>query len=286
MILGIDHIAISTSCVHESARELENEGAEIVFIENDIPNGDPKRDYLSAYTPRHSIALCRPRDGIAVEFTQHETSTGLPGSYRLIGNIQSTLHDLVNQQPHHDEWSGIERAINENEFPHLDSLNATTGQRLATASTSRGIRTIGLRVLDLEQSVRFWSDAFRFRMVTNGVNRASTRWARLAFRAIRPNWSVELVMAEGRSLVPSIPKLDDEGATCLALLSTDIRADLSRAHESHASAFELDVAGKRLTIALLRGPSGEIIELIQPPADTRPLQKAGSGTLRTAPSFA
>lgn len=286
MILGIDHIAVSTPCIHESARDLENEGAEIAFVENDIPNGDPKKDYLSAYTPRHSITLCRPREGIAVEFTQHATSTGRPGCYRLLGNVQSTLQDMVNQQPHDDVWSEIEKATDGNEFPHHDSINATTGQRLATNSTSPGIRVIGVQVLDLDQSVRFWSDAFRFRIVTNGVTRDGTRWARLTFRAIRPNWSVELVMAESRSLVPLIPMLDDVGATCLALLSTDVGADLSRAHGSHASAFELDIAGKRLTIALLRGPSGEIIELIQPPSDSTPLRNAGSGALRTAPTFA
>lgn len=286
MILGIDHIAVSTSCVHESAHALRSEGVEIIFIENNIPNGEPKRNFLSAYTPRHSIALCRPRDGIAVEFTQHETSTGLPGSYRLFGNISSSLRDLVNQQAHNDEWDGVERTSDGYELPQRDCMNASISQSLTTESASRGIRVVGLQVPHLEQSIRFWSDAFRFRKVAMGVNRVGNQWARLAFRAIRPNWSIELVLVENRSLVLPIPMLDDQGATCLALLSTDIRADLARAHESPASAFELDVAGKRLTIALLRGPSGEIIELIQPPADTSPLRKAGSGTLITAPTFA
>ncbi len=62
--------------------------------------------------------------------------------------------------------------------------------------------------------------------------------------------------------------LDQPGATCLALISTRIEDDLERCvrsgGEGAAGPFTMAVNGQDLSIALIRSPSGNPIELIQP----------------------
>lgn len=286
MILGIDHIAVSTPSVHDSARSLKDVGFEVAFIEDDISNGEPKRDYLSRYTPLHSIALCRASQGIAVEFTQHATSSERQGSYHLFSPGSLPIPSQTNRESFSDEWLEIEQLARSGQIHPSGPLAQSAEKSSEEDSVTSGIRAVGLWVNQLEESVQFWRNSFRFREMSNGISRNGIRWARLSFRSIRPNWSVELILAERRSPIASMPMLDDEGATCLAFLSTDIGADLSRINHERTNIFELDVAGKRLSIALLRGPSGEIIELIQPPAETKSARSAVVPASITTHSFA
>ena len=123
-------------------------------------------------------------------------------------------------------------------------------------------------MFELERSLRFWGEGLRFRLIERGTTRKGNHWARLSFRALRPIWSLDVVLVEDKDFRPPRPMLHDRGATCLALLSTDLRVDVPGVSvESDGvkpSMFDIVVAQKRLRIALLRGPDGEIVEFIQP----------------------
>jgi len=283
MILGIDHIAVSTMTLHESARALEAAGFERAFIEHDLPNGVPKRDFLSEYQPLHSIALYRPQHGIAIEITQHATTTRRQGPYHLLlDGVLSLPSSVKGEASASVEWEDVWQSAGWSEIDRLDSFMSTVRGTATSDTASPRIRAVGLCVSDIEKSVRFWRDGLRFRTVSKGNTRGGIRWERLSFRSVQPNWCIDLVLVESKPITSGQTMLDDQGATCLALITTDITSELARVGRADIHSFELDVAGKRLAVAILRGPNDELIELIQPPADDASSRKKTSTTPMTA----
>jgi hypothetical protein len=71
MILGVEHVALSCADIERGAADLADYGFSTAFIERDLPNAPAKTPLLHTYAPRHDIASCRARTGIAVELTAH-----------------------------------------------------------------------------------------------------------------------------------------------------------------------------------------------------------------------
>ena len=271
MILGIDHLAISTDKVEDSARRLSAAGYETSFVETDLLNAKAKEPFLRRFHPRHAIALCRHPSGIAIEWTDHQSQTANVGPYQVLTDQELPLPTYS-------------RTDEDDAFPWIDSwkstplTNGTASNDLATTSTAvvtatkvtapRGIAAVGIEVADLERSLRFWQIGLQCRLIERGTTDTACSWAKLTFRALRPTWSLEVVLVESTPIARSLPMLDDQGATCLALLSTDCESDAVRAGSasggSTSQTFTLTVAEKPLRIALVRGPDGEIVEIIQP----------------------
>ncbi len=122
------------------------------------------------------------------------------------------------------------------------------------------VRDLGVPCRDLPASISFWTEGLGFRKESEGPGEA-----RLRMPAPLPAWQLD-VRLEAAAAPPATPFLDDDGAACLALLSNRLEEDMSRALQCggrSGARFAARVNGQDLRIGLLRGPSDELVELIE-----------------------
>ncbi|MGC8667512.1 MAG: VOC family protein [Chthonomonadales bacterium] len=240
MIIGMDHIALSTRNAEEDVEALKPLGYHLKFLQRDVRNAPQKQPFLREFRPVHTIAYCRNGRGLAIELTEHGPHV-YPGASRY----------------------GV----------------------YAFAGAPDLIRGVSLSTADPERSLRFWHDGLGLEPVRGeaaqpviperfapfvpaalSADRVAAAGHRLAACAPAPAWCMELALVaadkEGEE-----PMLDDAGLTCLCLLSTSIERDLARAVRAGGTqatdVFPLQVNGRLLRVAMLRGTAGEIVELIQ-----------------------
>jgi hypothetical protein len=113
---------------------------------------------------------------------------------------------------------------------------------------------------DSEASERFWSEGLGFRPAAGG---------HLEYRAVLPDWRFEIELrpdggAAGETTV------DAHGCVLVTMLATHVERELERLAGGlslrSTAAWQEQVAGRPLTVALVEGPSGELVELLQAPA--------------------
>lgn len=275
MILGVDHLAISTADAQSAADSLAEDGYQTLFVERSLPNHPSKKSLLRQFGPEHAVALCKHSRGVAIEWTQHETIAEEPGTYRVlldhpIGDMNAIPWEEIEDATMAEVWraTGLAGTLC---FADSSALESYCWMTLPIADgAGRGIRAVAILAPHLGESVRFWRDGLG--LVEKGCGRTATgrHWTHLALQAVLSTWSIDVVLMETRSTPRAHVRamLDDRGASCLALVSTEIDADLLRVREQGGDVisepFELHVGGRNLRIALIRGPSGEIVELIQP----------------------
>lgn len=268
MILGVDHIALSCADAAAGVGPLEAAGLEAAFCQEGAPNREQKRPFLRQYDPLHSIAFCRLPGGVALELTQHSAPLARGGSpFQLLAN---------GPLPHSDPWDGEEPPMG------ADIWSAALGVQQPQAAVWRPFeaqywyvprrdeaapamfQTLGVPVGDLHSAVAFWSGALGFRPVDRDASEEA-RWARLRLRSPIPAWGLDVLLAQGPSRAE--PCLDDSGFPCLALLCSNMNHDLGAVANAGASraseVFQLEVGGRELTVALLRDPDGNLVELLQ-----------------------
>ncbi|WP_456324639.1 VOC family protein [Desulfonauticus submarinus] len=127
------------------------------------------------------------------------------------------------------------------------------------------IRAALMPVFDMGASKEFWTKALGFSLVGTGNLEDGMNWAHITFRSFVRSWSLDIILLQNESSFTSY--LDDPGFPCLALITNHIMRDREEALRFGAynvsDSFELRIGENLLNIVLLRGPSNELVELIQ-----------------------
>ena len=117
-------------------------------------------------------------------------------------------------------------------------------------------------VADRELSERFWCGQL-------GFTKASADGTNLTSPARRAEWALDVTLAE-----PSGPRrrtaVDADGCVLVTVLTSDIDGDAARLAQDvmtsrMAPPWDEEVDGRSLRVAMVEGPSGELIELLQLP---------------------
>lgn len=267
MILGLDHIALSCEDIGQAAKDLARTDYEIRFLNHDVPNRPAKRAFLRDYVPVHSLAYCHHPDRPPIELTQHSASLqGEPGIYEpLLLALGTDAGVSVRRTPklHRAAWS---LAFDIQATPALwDPLGAPMW---TSSSPAQGVRAVLCEVADLDGSIGLWTDGLGFRLTREGRGSDdSGRWCRLTRDGPFSDWSLDLLLVENPTVSRSPTALDAPGFPCLAFLSTDLAADTEQLAvcglSETAGGFRVVVNGRHLVVDVGRGPSGELVELIE-----------------------
>jgi catechol 2,3-dioxygenase-like lactoylglutathione lyase family enzyme len=266
MILGVDHLALTCTELDAASQQLATSGFPVRFSQRDIPNFAGKAPLLAEYQPLHSMAFCEGTGTTAIELTLHGARMApTRASYELLLSVQRS-----------SSWSECPPPSNAGKiWEHALGLGAV---RCGTwtdsgaifwfepeAAAPTGVRALLVPVRDLDRTISFWKGALGLRGLTEGST-DGRRWARGRFVSPVPAWCLDVVIAEGEELPPA-SCLDAPGFPCLALLSTDARRDeaklLSAGGTESTGVFEVNIDGKGLQVVVLRGPDGELVELLQ-----------------------
>lgn len=263
MILGVDHIGLSAASLGDGIGIMRSLGYEVRFAVEDLANHDAKRPFLRQWRPRHAIAYCALRGCVAVEVTVHSATLPVEqGPYEVLCSGQPG----PDAEPLHDVFDGpATKADARMTYWRWPAIRT----RFATSPGMGDLRigSVAVSVVDIDASTRWWTDALGFRYrgsPTPGVHDLD-RASPVA------DWRLDLMLVS--QAAHALPMLDDTGFTVLALITTDIAEDAPRV--SHGAAevgrtFEQRIAGRNVRLAFVRGPSGELVELVEVHERPRP----------------
>jgi len=271
MILGVDHVALSSADIARDGAVLRQYGFDRVFESPDCPNDANKRPLLEQYQMAHDLALYRGQTGIAIEMTCHGSEVTRPsGGYEvLLGGVDKPWPMAAAKRPTEETHliGAIWRESGMAEDP-IWGIDAGSGAAAwidgsANASTS-GVRAVAVLAGPLDQAEAVWIEGLQGREARRG--RAGGRsWALIEVRGPVAAWNANVILVEGRPRRE--PMLDHAGFPCLAFHVRGLAEDVARLMDCGVAvigdAFDAAVAGRRLRVQMLRAAGGELIELIE-----------------------
>jgi hypothetical protein len=131
------------------------------------------------------------------------------------------------------------------------------GTAAFTMTTSQDITTT---THDRAASGAFW-DALHAPAGAGGLRR---------FGAALPAWRLAITTTDGPSRADTTT-VDADGCVLVSLVTTNVDAELARLHRRDVlrratDAWDEPVAGRTLRVAIVEGPAGELVELLQIPS--------------------
>lgn len=271
MIYRLDHLALSCADLNSALTDLRQFGYEPRFVEKKLPNRSEKRPFLRNYKPTHDIAYCESAGELPIELTCHRTPLGeVARSYvPIISSIDCESIDATGRntswavtvsrwQEERDVECGMWRPL---AAPVCRLSGDATGESRDEFIVAKGVPNV-------VRSAEFWTEALGFVReeadTDGGGMRETDRVANLLFTSPLQERILRLILY--RSAGRRAGHLDDAGFPCLAFLTTSLMADRERAVRCGATKasepFCLEVAGHDLTVSVVEGPSGELVELV------------------------
>jgi len=260
MILGFSHIVLSCTDITAACSRFKKAGFEIQFVEENIPNPPEKLGFLHTLSDRQSLAFAKGQTGPGVELIHHPGS-----SLEHVGAYGACIASADQNWPLLAEDTGHELryTLNSDESwrpAHIETarFNAWTLPK----STTSGVACVLVNCLDLDASYHFWTKGVGAKPTPSNAPSSP----HLRFTSPVPAWSIDLLLIADAHLGSDAHAIDDAGFNCVSLVSNNIKADRDRLLSLGATAatdpFTLQVNGKTLQLSLLRGPSGEPLELL------------------------
>ena len=238
-VLGLSHLCVGCAgAMDEVERALVECGYAVQFAHADLPNPPAKKGLVRTWTALHDMRLLAAPGLPAIETLHHHDVAVSGGS---------------NYRPH--------VYVPEVGGPAQDTLVRFGVSLVRENRAASGKLLVTMACADIRSQLVFWEKAMGF-----AVHSCDGDGAELRFRALSPTWCIDLRLEKsGKPVEPTY--LDDTGCTCLSFLVRDIGEALEKCREFGAVeigvTFPLEIGGKSVDVAFVRGPQSEIIELLQ-----------------------
>ena len=250
------------------------------FIHEGLANTLTKKPFLSEYKPLHSVAYCQRKEGISLEITKHAAALKeAPSWYQVLmdrppagtapyrGPLPCSPQIWKNTVGYEDAQAAVWKSF---QAQIWYSVSGNAGP-----SFSPSVRAVLVPVRHLAASAAFWTEGLGCHFLKRGCETGGS-WIHLAWRSPVPQWFLEIILSE-TDVEMGTSYLDRAGFPCLAFLTNDLSRDRLRLIDcgaqdaSEPSSHRINEKGLRLTI--MRGPSQELIELIE--FETKPRRSKG-----------
>ena len=246
MILGVSHLVAATKMAMSSLGCPKGWRAAVPM--ELLPVDTKKGGYLSTSYRDHGFTLLRhdkPSPGL--ELISYGGVSGNGSHFTpVFGKIE--MANFVSNGVSACTWPSIESS-------YLGNLNCP-------------LSAVIIPVSDLIESQRFWCEGVGFFVKKEYDNAIS-----LNFSALFKAWELDIILISGGTFEKKYGMLDDEGWNCVSLLVNDLESSaehLCSHGGQHASeVMHLTLAGKEMQMLFLRGPDGEIIELLEVKPNSR-----------------
>jgi hypothetical protein len=248
MILGFSHQAICLPDFFSAAQLLTTLGYVERFHEFGLPNSPEKRAFLNDLPSQMDLIYFSAPNRPAVELVHYPGPRRLPSSpYRLA--VSPGLASEVEKKTENDLG----------QVGWIESLR-TAAIVIPTQQSEKDFAGYALSCSELEASKTFWARGLGFKETTD-----RGRALYLSRTAALPQWRMEIRLWQTEKRAGEY-FLDTEGLNVLSFISNDVAADgvllRSLGAKCVSEVFKSRVNRRCLTIQLIRGPSGELIELI------------------------
>ncbi|MBL6935334.1 MAG: hypothetical protein ISR48_07965 [Alphaproteobacteria bacterium] len=269
MILGVDHLALSTHDFRDACRVLESSTYAPIFTVEDGSTSQEISPFMHQFSPDFHMAYCRsPAGGVTLELTRYSPpqKANNPGYGVLFSAAPEGVREALAPE-NGDIWAPVLRAAMNVDAhsalwePFSASVWAGNG---ATESTH--ILGILIPVPNIENAMRFWCEGLRFSLKEQGVTDEGKKWTRLVLPSPVPAWRLDLVLAEDEETHEEV-MLDQAGFPCLGLLSSNVEEDANKARHagghSFTPRFTMQINQKTMKLIMFRTPEGKLVELIE-----------------------
>jgi hypothetical protein len=248
MILKIDHIAFCSPRFDEDVRQFESLGYRTEFKEKGLRDLDNKRGFMQNFTGQLDMALLLRPGSIGIELLNHGHVVESPS--RLLPVLEGMSADGAR--------TGDTLRVIGTVFEKVKS--GTWEFFIQEGADMQEIRCdkVVAETDDIPSAVRFWS-GLGFKSMA-----ADKEGAFLEFPPFLGSATVRMYLRKSERPASQC-WLDSEGFNCLAFFSSDAQKDRQRFGELGMGPTEMNrfrVNGKDLCIYWLRGPGGEVAEVI------------------------
>jgi len=235
---GVDHVQISVPALGTAIETLSSCGYTVDFEEPDFST--TQRPYFRER--RKSMAYLRSGSD-AVELID---GSGVPGPELWLPVFHRAIHGTATEAP-----AGI--ACTARLVPELG------GTCLASGGGTGGLERVVLRVADPEPTVGFLEGLGFLLRGRDGCR------IELEFPRTIVTMALRVTVISGGSRPPE-HFVDDLGCTLVALISRNLEADVAALQEDGCTTtqiFSFTINGKPIRHAIIRGPGGALVELIE-----------------------
>lgn len=245
MIIQIDHIALATNNFKKSTEILSGLGYKNKFYEENKKNSSIKKDLVKYFSDTHNLSLFLKENNIGIELLDHFKSSGKNGYITpLFENIPDKF---------------IERKETGNflESAMVRELNTPVYIRKNTEISGFNFDKFVIKTNKIKDSVDFW-ECF-------GFKEAGSIDGFVVLEFIRPlqNNVYKIYLKQencGRNYF-----LDDDGFNCVAFISSSAEKEsvfLKGEGLRVTKIEEVEMNNKILKIFFVKGPGGELVEII------------------------
>jgi hypothetical protein len=251
MIVQIDHVQLSSTAFEFHSRLLRRLGYQTLFTENGVRNLRIKRDLVRAFRETQDLSLLASEGNLGIELVNNGSVGPDEGLFIPV---------LVNVPP--DLILKTEKA-RQGRVPvslvMLKGLEVPVYISVAGGSTGFAFNQLVLRAEDVERSARFWRSL-------GFVASPDAGWGTtLQFSSLTRGHLFRMHLRRGHRLAAR-PRLDDKGFVCLAFVVTSAENEamrLGREGFETTAAESITLNARKMNILFVRGPDGEIVELIE-----------------------
>ena len=249
MIVGIDHIALSSTDFDEHTRFFNALGYEKKFSAKGAENLALKKRLLKRFNSKHDLALLESLGNLSIELLNHG----------YVGNCKNYMIPIFDGLPKNIAKKKEKVSMGSHVFFRVDS-EAFGGPVYFKESGSEffGFREIIVKVQNASKSVIFWQSlGFELLEISEDV-------AVLQFSSLIGKPACKVYLHTSKN-VEHRHYLDDEGFNCVALISSSIEKDKIKLESKGFSTTELGkifVNNRVLNIFFVMGYCGELVEII------------------------
>lgn len=250
MIIKLDHVAFATDDFDRDLRRLKALGYQVQFEERDLHDLENKRQNMRRFDGKLSMALLTRPGSIPIEVLDHGHITDDPPY--LIPGFETRL--LQGQE------IGDRRVFKETSFSRQQTQLGDVFVGEEADAESFDCSKVFSDAPDPGEAVDFWL-SLGFKAIS-----ADSKLVHLEFRSFLSG-RLDMYIRRSDQAQPEAYWLDAHGFNCLAFVSSDLQKGWNQFEElgwrpTEPNTFRVN--GKELLIYWIKGPGGEIVEIITP----------------------
>jgi hypothetical protein len=239
MIIQIDHIALATPDFKKTSKTLFNLGYRNKFDERNIDNPKIKKALMKWFPKNHDLSLFVKKGDIGIELINHFGSGES-------GYISPIFENLTSKE-------------------EVDLLHSTkTMETVVPVYVKKDSKVLGFnfnkfitKTDDIDKSVSFWAN---FGFKRKGLYKGSVV---LEFTSLYDSSVYDIFLQ--KQVCNEKHFLDDLGFNCIAFVSSSCEKELSFFKNKGIMITEIErfnLGKKELNIFFVKGPAGELVEII------------------------
>lgn len=267
-MLGIDHLCASCLEVEEARGTFERLGFSPLFEERELKTPKEKLPFMRTVSETNDFVFLKSGSGPSLEMIRHHDSlSNNLANYKVVLSSSPSIELSVDEPVPEALEAPLVKVLGSSPWNcSIDRLPLSFFQPRSNMDGDPKVPMVVMETQHLVSSSEFWEKGLGFSTNSESLN-GGALWRLMAFKAVRPGWSLKLLLVESRNGENRKSYIDDPGWTCISMLVRDIDSTLAHLRSfdlpEYGDPFSMDINKKSFRLCFLRGPSNELVELME-----------------------